>query len=80
MKAGQIITLLCALALLLPGTCFGIVGIAVITDPNGLGWGFLSLLVSAVFFAVVAWMVRVVIRWNRVPKAPELAPPEQGGG
>lgn len=69
MKAGQIITLLCALLLLLPGTCFGIVGIAVITDPNGLGWGFLSLLVSAAFLAVVVWLVRVVIRWNRPPSA-----------
>jgi hypothetical protein len=69
MKAGQVITLLCALVLLLPGTCFGVVGVMVVTDPSGLGWGFLSLLVSAVFFALVVWLVRVVIRWNRPPPA-----------
>jgi len=70
MKAGQIITLLCALVLLLPGTCFAVVGLMVVTDPSGLGWGLLSLLISAAFLAVVAWMVRVVIRWNRPPGAP----------
>jgi len=53
--------------LLLPGTCFGVVGLLVITDPSGLGWGLLSLLISVAFLAVVAWMVRVVIRWNRPP-------------
>jgi hypothetical protein len=67
MKAGQVITLFCALVLLLPGTCFGVVGVIVIADPNGLGWGFLSLLVAAVFFALVVWLVRVVIGWNRPP-------------
>jgi len=67
MKAGQIITLLCALVLLLPGTCFAVVGVVVITDPSGLGWGLFLLLIAAAFLAVVAWMVRVVIRWNRPP-------------
>lgn len=65
MKAGQVITLLCALVLLLPGTCFGVMGVIVIFDPSGVGWGILSLLVSAVFFSLVVWLVRVVIRWNR---------------
>ena len=67
MKAGQIITLLCALVLLLPGTCFGIAGVMAIGDPHAVGMGLLALLISAGFLAVVVWMVRVVIRWNRPP-------------
>jgi hypothetical protein len=46
-----------------------IVGVAVIIDPSGLGWGFLSLMVSAVFFALMVWLGRVMLRWNQVPPA-----------
>jgi len=48
--------------LLLPGTCFAMVGLMVITDPSGLGRGLFALLISAALLAVVAWMARVVIR------------------
>ena len=80
MKAGQIITLLCALVLLLPGACFTVVGLSVMSDPEGVGWGFLSLLVASPFLAAVVWMIRKVINWNRVPEAgaPPASPPPAG--
>jgi len=68
-KAGQVITLLCALVLLLPGTCFAVAGVVGVMYPGGLGWGFLSLLLSAAFLAAVVWLIRAVIRWNRLPPA-----------
>jgi hypothetical protein len=77
MKAGQIITLLCALVLLLPGTCFAVVGIGVMVQPDGFGWGLLAFLVATPFFAVVAWMIRKVIRWNREPEVGASLPPKQ---
>ncbi len=69
MKAGQVITLLCALVLLLPGTCFAVAGVVGVMYPGGLGLGFVSLLISAAFLAAVIWLIRVVIRWNRIPGA-----------
>jgi len=81
MKAGQIICLIVGLVLLLPGGCFALFGIGLVSDSsdNMSGAGWMLLAIAAAILALAALMFWVAFRKTGQPAGaaakPENPPP-----
>jgi uncharacterized membrane protein YjjB (DUF3815 family) len=73
MKAGQVLVIIAAIGMLVPGGCFLVGSIAAFSDPNAISLGIVVLAIAAGFLALSVYLFRLAIRWNRplAPKSPE---------
>jgi uncharacterized membrane protein YjjB (DUF3815 family) len=82
MKAGQVLVIIAAIGMLLPGGCFLVVSLGVFSDPHSIGLGLLVLAIAAGFLALSVYLFRLAIRWNRPPASasPPSTKPQDGPG
>jgi len=73
MKAGQVVVIIAAIGMLVPGGCFLVGSVAAFSDPNAIGLGLVMLAIAAGFLALSVYLFRLAIRWNRpfASKSPE---------
>jgi membrane protein implicated in regulation of membrane protease activity len=70
MTGGQIVALIFAILLLLPGGCFLFVGIVVATDRQYSDMAFIALPIAAVILGLAALLFWVAFRRRRNPSEP----------
>jgi uncharacterized membrane protein YjjB (DUF3815 family) len=67
MKAGQVLVIIAAIGMLVPGGCFLVGSLAAFSDPNAIGLGLVVLAIAAGFLALSIYLFRLAIRWNHPP-------------
>ena len=74
MTGGQVVALIFAILLLLPGGCFLIVGVGVATDSQYWQMAFIALPIAAAILALAGFLFWVAFRRKRPPSG-GVAPP-----
>ena len=75
MKAGQVLVVIAAIGMLVPGGCLLVGSIAAFSDPNAIGLGLVVLAFAGGFVALSVYLFRLAIRWNRPPAVKPEEPP-----
>jgi uncharacterized membrane protein YjjB (DUF3815 family) len=80
MKAGQVLVIIAAIGMLVPGGCFLVGSLAAFSDPNAIGLGLVVLAIAAGFLVLSVYLFRLAIRWNRPPASTASTKPQDGPG